>query len=139
MRITLIKGGFSEYRRVVQQWWTELTHHFEETLLEFRPIYSPRANMTAFSDLLCGFVPAERDRILRSRSTRSSTDLNAGGARPRLTATNRTWRPPLPRDARLFAGVGSRRPAVCRDGGGGRHPELQTGVRRSIFPPRSSI
>lgn len=64
MRITLIKGGFSEYRRVVQQWWTELSQHFEETLLEFRPIYLTSSNMTAFSDLLCGFVPAHRDAIL---------------------------------------------------------------------------
>ncbi|MCE5282265.1 MAG: hypothetical protein LLG93_09220 [Deltaproteobacteria bacterium] len=64
MRITLIKGGFSEYRRVVQQWWTELSQHFEETLLEFRPIYLTSSNMTAFSDLLCGFVPAQRDAIL---------------------------------------------------------------------------
>jgi len=64
MRITLIKGGFSEYRRIVQQWWTELSQHFEETLLEFRPIYLTSSNMTAFSDLLCGFVPAQRDAIL---------------------------------------------------------------------------
>jgi len=64
MRITLIKGGFSEYRRIVQQWWTELSQHFEETLLEFRPIYLTSSNMTAFSDLLCGFVPAHRDAIL---------------------------------------------------------------------------
>lgn len=64
MRITLVKGGFSEYRRVVQQWWTEFSHHFEETLLEFRPIYLASSNMTAFSDLLSGFMPQYRDAIL---------------------------------------------------------------------------
>jgi hypothetical protein len=64
MRVTLIKGGFSEYRRVVQQWWTEISHHFEETLLEFRPIYLTSSNMTAFSDLLCGFLPLHRDAVL---------------------------------------------------------------------------
>jgi hypothetical protein len=64
MRVTLVKGGFSEYRRVVQHWWTELTHHFEETLLEFRPIYLTSSNMTAFSDLLSGFVPRHRDAVI---------------------------------------------------------------------------
>lgn len=64
MRVTLIKGGFSEYRRVVQQWWTELSHHFEETLMEFRPVYLVSSNMTALSDLLCGFLPLYREAIL---------------------------------------------------------------------------
>ena len=64
IRITLIKGGFSEYRRVVQQWWTEFSRHFEETLLEFRPVYLVSSNMTSFSDMLCGFLPAEREKVL---------------------------------------------------------------------------
>jgi hypothetical protein len=64
MRVTLTKGGFSEYRRVVQQWWTELSRHFAETLLEFRPVYLTSSNMTAFSDLLSGYVPAHREAIL---------------------------------------------------------------------------
>jgi hypothetical protein len=65
MRVTLVKGGFSEYRRVVQQWWTELAHHFEETLLEFRPIYLTSSNMTAFSDLLTGFAAQHRDELIQ--------------------------------------------------------------------------
>jgi hypothetical protein len=64
IRLTLIKGGFSEYRRVVQQWWTGLARHFEETLIEFRPIYLASSNMYSFSHMITGFATKYRKDIL---------------------------------------------------------------------------
>jgi hypothetical protein len=64
IRLTLIKGGFSEYRRVVQQWWIEMTRHFEETLIELRPIYLTSSNMYSFSNMVNGYAEKHRKEIL---------------------------------------------------------------------------
>ncbi len=116
MRITLIKGGFSEYRRVVQQWWTELSHYFEETLLEFRPIYLTSSNMTAFSDLLSGFLPLHQDAVLEfaldtkledfeSRWRQAQTDRDEQGAADLLYHATREYLKDSASASRVYAAM----------------------------------
>lgn len=63
-RVNLLASGFSDYRRAVQNWWLELVRQFEETLIEFRPLYLVSSNMHSLANILSGFAKIYHDEIL---------------------------------------------------------------------------
>ncbi len=64
IRVKLLTGGFSNFRRAVQNWWIHLLDCFDDTLIEFRPIYFVSSNTHSLANLLSGFAIRHRESIL---------------------------------------------------------------------------
>jgi hypothetical protein len=63
VRVNVLGGGLSDYRRAVQLWWQQLEQDFSTVLLE-RPIYFVSSNTHSIVNLLSGFVWQNQDHII---------------------------------------------------------------------------
>jgi hypothetical protein len=75
IKVCLLAGGFSDYRRAVQNWWEELIRRFKETLIEFRPVYIISSNTHSISNLLSGFASNYRQKIIDHNLTNDTEDI----------------------------------------------------------------
>lgn len=64
IRVKRLACGFSDYMRAVQNWWNELIRRFEETLIEFRPVYFVSSNMHSMANVFSGFATRHCEAIL---------------------------------------------------------------------------
>lgn len=64
IRVKLLAGGFSNFRRAVQNWWSHLVDRFDDTLIEFRPIYFVSSNTHSLANIISGFAIKYRESIL---------------------------------------------------------------------------
>jgi hypothetical protein len=54
LRLTSLAGGFSDYRRAIEEWWDDLVHAMDDAYLDFRPIYFVSSNPHSLPNLVTG-------------------------------------------------------------------------------------
>jgi hypothetical protein len=63
VRINVLGGGLSDYRRAVQLWWQQLEQDFSSVLVD-RPIYFVSSNTHSIVNLISGYVWQNQEQIL---------------------------------------------------------------------------
>jgi hypothetical protein len=63
IRVNVLGGGLSDYRRAVQHWWQRL-EQIEPVELTERPIYFVSSNTHSLTNLLSGFAWSHQDEII---------------------------------------------------------------------------
>lgn len=63
MRVQLLSGSLSEYRRATQSWWNNIERQFPE--VRARPVYFVSSNVHSLVNLLSGFALQHQARLVR--------------------------------------------------------------------------
>ena len=73
LRVQLLSGSFSEYRRATNQWWEHIEQRFNS--LKERPIYFISSNTHSVINLLSGFALNQRASLLSYLQQSQNLDL----------------------------------------------------------------
>ena len=77
LRLTSLAGGFSDYRRAVEEWWDDLVHAMDDAYLDFRPIYFVSSNPHSLPNLLSGHALTMREELAQFAREEQAEGLGA--------------------------------------------------------------